>query len=246
MLKVFWNSKIQVNWILGVLLILFFSSLRFGAVLYGIQSGNNSYLSLVFFLMILTPYVLFDKNGRRQIGLKAPKNSISLLYAFLSGAIICTLIYWLGKSLYGNTLSNWFQYIGESYPVDLERIPYQDKRTTFIIFLIIGITFSPFGEEILYRGVIHSSFVRDLGNTKAAVIDSLAFGIAHLAHFGIVFTNGEWKFLLIPSLIWVVLIIFTGLIFNYAKYFSDSILGPIFCHMGFNVLMTYLIFYQLF
>lgn len=107
-------------------------------------------------------------------------------------------------------------------------------------------TFSPCGEELLYRGLIHGSLINRFGDRKSAVIDSLAFGLTHLAHFGIIYQYSSWNFYLIPSLIWIALIFVTGLTFNFCRKISDSIWGAIISHMAFNMTMTYLIFYEIF
>ena len=76
-------------------------------------------------------------------------------------------------------------------------------------------------------------------------MDSAAFGLTHLAHFGIVYIANEWHFLLVPALIWTTLIFLTGILFNICKYKSGSIWGAILSHMGFNLSMTYFIFYHI-
>jgi membrane protease YdiL (CAAX protease family) len=196
--------------------------------------------------MMVLPFFILSKNGRKYIKIKRPKNLRSLFFSFLLGGIICVLIYFIGELLYGNELLNWFKYIGKSYPINIEELSISDKKFYFIIFLIIGMTFSPFGEELFYRGMIHGSLINRFGERKSAMLDSLAFGLTHLAHFGIIYQNSSWDFYLIPALIWIILIFATGLVFNYCKKISDSIWGAIISHMAFNMAMTYLIFYEIF
>ena len=246
MLRKYLSGKLALNAWLGIVLILLFGTVRFAAVLYGIQSGDNKYLSVIFFLMILTPYAMLTKEGRKFIKIQKPKGVLPVVYSLLLGSLICLAIFGLGQVLYGSGISNWFRYIGESYPVDLKTISHEDKKIYFIVFLIIGMTFSPFGEELLYRGLVHGSFATGLGERKAALIDSAAFGLTHLAHFGVIYYNGTWSFYLWPAVIWVLLMFASGLVFNYCKAISDSIVGAIVGHMGFNIAMTYVIFYHIF
>lgn len=245
MLKDYWQGKVKFDWRLGLFLILVFGTLRFAAALYGIQSGDNKYLSFLFIMMILLPFVFLSKNGQSYIKIKRSKNIFTLIYSFLLGALICVFIYFAGQLLYGNEITNWFQYIGESYPINFDELSIGDKKIYFIIFAIIGMTFSPFGEELLYRGLIHGSLKTRFSDKASAMLDSLAFGLTHLAHFGIIYQNHSWKFYLFPSLIWITLIFMTGLLFNYCRNISDSIWGAIISHMAFNITMTYLIFYQI-
>ena len=246
MLKTFWKKKFHFNWKFGFALILIFGIARFAAVLYGIESGDNKYLSLLFILMIATPVIFLTKAGGRAIGFKRPNGILNILYSLVLGGTISLLVFWIGQALYGDEISNWFRYIGESYPIDFSSLSAADKQIYFIVFLLIGMTFSPLGEEILYRGVIHGSLVPKFSEKGAAVIDSAAFGIIHLAHFGFVFYNGSWSFLVVPGLIWMLLIFCTGLLFNYCRRKTDSIFGAVVSHMGFNIVMTYLIFYKIF
>jgi len=106
--------------------------------------------------------------------------------------------------------------------------------------------FSPIGEELLYRGVVHGSFVKKFGENKASVFDSLAFAITHLAHFGIIYNSGHWSFLPLPSLFWIIAMFCVSRLFFRCKQFSDSIYGAILSHAGYNLAMMYLIFYHIF
>ena len=246
MLKNRLDGKLKLNWVLGLSLILIFGILRFLAVLYGIQTGDNKYLSIIFIIMIIIPFAILSKRGRQYIKIQKPKNFLSLIYSFLIGMAICMAIFLLGQVLYGNELSNWFKYIGESYPIDFDNISNSDKKIYFLVFVGIGMTFSPLGEELLYRGLVHGCFLNQFGEKKSALIDSAAFGLTHLAHFGIIYNNNSWDFYLIPGLLWITLMFLTGLLFNLCKSISDSILGAIISHMSFNLTMTYLIFYIIF
>ena len=105
--------------------------------------------------------------------------------------------------------------------------------------------FSPIGEEFLYRGIIHGSFVPKFGEMKASVFDSLAFAFTHIAHFGIIYTLGAWQFLPVPALLWVASMFLVSQVFFRCKLFCDSIWGAVAAHSGFNFVMMYGIFYLL-
>lgn len=236
----------KFNWQFGLALILFFGIPRFWFVLQANATGNYNFTSVIFLLMWLTPFVLLTKQGRRTIGIKKPKNYIWLFYSFLLGIIFCTIVYLLGKWLYHDTINNWFVYISNSYgSISSQELEGSNRNIYFAIFAIIGITFSPIGEELLYRGLIHQSLVSKFGNNKASIMDSLAFAITHLAHFGIIYAFGSWSFHFFPALIWMLIIFITGRIFFYSKTKTGSILGAIVSHAGFNLAMTYFIFYYI-
>ena len=105
-------------------------------------------------------------------------------------------------------------------------------------------TFSPIGEEFFYRGIVHSTFAVHSGNQKASIFDSLAFAVTHLAHFGVVYISGEWKFLFVPALTWMLFMFATGRLFFFCKEKTGSIWGAVLSHVGYNLAMMYFIFYH--
>tara|TARA_R110001592_G_scaffold17935_10_gene75080 strand:- start:1072 stop:1815 length:744 start_codon:yes stop_codon:yes gene_type:complete len=242
--KNFKFKNLKFNWKLGMSLILLFSIPRFIIVLNANQTGNYKLTSFIFILMWLTPFIFLTKSGRNSIGIHKPKNHQSLFFSFILGVLACSIVFLIGKFLYQNTIENWFVYISNSYKsIPVNELKGEGETIYFILFALIGMTFSPIGEELLYRGMIHECFVKLLGNNKASFVDSLAFSLVHLAHFGIIYSNNSWKFLLIPSLLWIILMFFTSRLFFYCKIKSQSIYGAIISHTGFNFAMTYFIFY---
>jgi hypothetical protein len=115
----------------------------------------------------------------------------------------------------------------------------------FLIMAFTGMIFSPIGEELFFRGIVHGSFAKTVGNKKASIIDSSAFAFTHISHFGLVFVNNSWDFYVVPTLIWVLGMFIASLVFFEMKKRTDSILGAILCHSGFNLGMIYCIFYLL-
>ena len=101
--------------------------------------------------------------------------------------------------------------------------------------------------EVLGRKGTLAGVSKDMGKLtaeqKASILDSLAFALTHLAHFGIVFVAGHWSFLFLPAAIWVMLMFLASRLFFICKVKSGSILGAILCHAGFNLAMTYYIIY---
>lgn len=191
-----------------------------------------------------TPIVFLSRYGRREIGIRKPTNKPWLIMALITGSIFSIMLHYLGETLYGSTYNNWFYYIGESYNIPNE-IDHQSKLVMFAISALIAITFSPIGEELFFRGIVHSSFANSLGHRKASLIDSSAFAIVHISHFGLVFHNQRWEFLWVPTLIWVISMFTLSIIFFTFRKRTGSILGAILCHAAFNLGMTYYIFYSL-
>ena len=246
MKQLFRFNGLKFNWQFGLFLILLFGIPRFFLVLEANRTGNYNFTSLIFVLMWLMPFIVLKKEGRKFIGIQRAKDIQSLMISFFLGVLAATLLFFLGKYLYQETIENWFVYISNSYgSVPVAELQGENRHFYFVLFALIGMTFSPIGEELLYRGLIHQSFVQKFGNNKASVIDSLAFATVHLAHFGIVYINGNWEFLGLPAVLWMTLMYFTSRLFYYCKTKSGSIYGAIICHAGFNFGMTYFIFYHI-
>ena len=229
----------------GLFFILLIGIPRFIIVLDANVSGNYRYTSLIFMFMWLLPFVLLTREGRRQIGMVKTKKPRTLLYGFLGGALFCIPFFLLGYGLYGLSDENWFVYISKSYSGTLPTGFAEEKLIYFSIYAIISMVFSPIGEEFMYRGFIHRCFEEQYGQRRASIIDSSAFALTHLAHFGILYTGTGWVFKPIPALLWVIGTFFISRVFFYFKQKSNSLGGAILCHSGFNLAMTYFIFFHI-
>lgn len=244
MLKETWKKTLRFNWIFGTILIFAFGIPRFILVLKANVTGKFNYIPIVFLIMWILPFIFLSKVGRKYIGLIKVQNKKWIVYSFLIGAITGLVVYFIGFFLFNNTYQNWFVYIAKPFEIYSD-ITSSDKLILFVISTIIAMTFSPIGEEIFYRGMVHGSFQIDIGDTKASYIDSLAFALTHVAHFGIVFINSKWEFFIFPSILWVGLMFLTSRLFFLCKKKSGSILGAIISHSAFNLVMMYIIFYEL-
>lgn len=240
----FWNKYLKLNWQFGLFLLLLLCIPRFFLVLKANETENYSLIGLVMLISALVPFLFLNKYGRKQIGIKTTKKISYLILALAVGLVLSFLLHYSGQGLYGGTFENWYEYIGKSYAIP-EGISAQDKKGLFIGMAITGMIFSPIGEELFFRGIVHKSFAQSVGDTKASIIDSLAFAITHISHFGLVFINKSWDFYAIPALIWVIGMFIASLLFFQMKKRTDSIWGAIVCHSGFNLGMIYCIFYLL-
>ncbi len=192
-LRPFWNRIFGFNWKLGIFLILIICIPRFLLVLHANASGNYSSIGLIMVISAIIPFIFLSKYGRKQIGITKPKKYSWLLIAWVSGLVVSVLLYFLGEWLYGNSYTNWYYYIGKSYniPAGINR---QDKAILFAVMALTGMTFSPIGEELFFRGIVHASFAKSVGEKKASIIDSSAFSVTHISHFGLIYINNQWNF----------------------------------------------------
>ncbi len=217
---------------------------RFALVLRANQTGDYSSIGVIMTISALVPFLFLSKQGRKKIGITPPASYRWLLYSLVAGTAISVLLFALGYILYDQTLSNWYIYVGRSYNLP-EGLGGQDKLVSFIIFATTGMIFSPVGEELFFRGIVHSSFAASVREAKATVIDGLSFALTHLAHFGIVYVSGIWTLLPVPATLWVSGMFITSLVFVACKKKTGSLLGAILSHAGFNLAMIYFIFYHL-
>ncbi len=241
-LRPFWNRIFNFNWKFGLFLILTVCIPRFFLVLNANATQNYSYIGLIMVISAIVPFIFLSKNGLKKIGITKPTHYKWLLLAFITGLLFSILLYFLGQVLYGNSLENWYFYIGKSYNIPQE-INQHDKAIFFIITAFTAMIFSPIGEEFFFRGIVHASFANSIGEKQASLVDSSAFALTHISHFGLVLINNQWKLLIIPALIWVFSMFSASIVFFVFKKRSGSILGAIICHAAFNLGMIFCIFY---
>jgi membrane protease YdiL (CAAX protease family) len=227
----------------GILLLVVFGLVRVALVLQANVTGSYQVVSLVFVAMAVLPWVVLTRQGRRQVGIVRPSRWRWVLPAAIAGAAACLTIYAVATALWGRTIENPFAYIAGTYSNVPDSPSDSDRLIYFIIYAVIGMLFSPIGEELLYRGVAHESLASRLGNRTAALVDAGAFALTHLAHFGIVFAAGAWTFLPVPALLWVTAMFLSSLVFYGFRVLTGSILGAIVAHSAFNLTMNYVIFY---
>lgn len=241
-LRPLWSRIFNFNWKFGFFLILIVCIPRFILVLNANASGNYGYIGLIMVISAIAPFVFLSKYGQKKIGITKSKKYNWLLIAIGSGLIASIVLYFLGQTLYGNSYENWYHYIGKSYNIPTG-INHNDKKVLFIVMAFTGMTFSPIGEELFFRGIVHSSFEKSIGEKRASIVDSSAFALTHISHFGLVFINNKWNFLTTPTIIWVLSMFLISILFFVCKKHSCSILGAIICHSTFNLGMIYSIFY---
>jgi membrane protease YdiL (CAAX protease family) len=243
-LRPFWRKYFDFGWKFGLFLVLTVCTTRFILVLNANTSGNYGAIGMIMIVSTIAPFVFLTKTGRKEIGLVKTKKYSWLLIAFVSGLVFSFVLYFLGDFFYGNNYQNWYNYIGRSYKIPAG-IHGNSKAILFAVMAITGMVFSPIGEELFFRGIVHASFAKSIGDKKASWIDSAAFSLTHISHFGLIFVNRQWLLLGFPTLIWVSGMFLVSLLFSAFKRYSGSLLGAISCHAGFNLGMIYCIFYLL-
>lgn len=224
----------------GWLLLGVFCTVRFSLVLYANAGGGYGLVTLIFILMAATPVVLLTKEGRRRIGLVRPRCSGGMVAALVAGALSCLVLAAVFHTLFAGDEGDAFAYVARAYP-----LAPGDPTGRLVLFGVVAamsILFSPIGEELFFRGLIHESFKARWGEGWASVLDAASFALVHLSHFGLVWTAMGWRFLPAPALLWLAGMFGAALVFSWARRRTGSIWGALTAHAAFNLMMTTWIF----
>lgn len=229
----------------AVTLLVAFGVVRVALVLQANVNGSYQVVSLVFIAMAVLPWVLLTRYGRRAIGITRPARWWWMPVAPLAGAAASLTAFTVATAVWGGTPSNPFAYIASTYAAVPNPLTGHDRVVYFVIFAVIGITVSPVGEELLYRGLAHDGLATRLGEARAALIEAGAFALVHLAHFGIVYLEGTWMLLPLPAAFWLFAMFGSALLFLAWRRLTGSLWGAVLSHAGFNVGMNAAIFFAL-
>ncbi|AYG94405.1 CPBP family intramembrane metalloprotease [Brevundimonas naejangsanensis] len=229
----------------GLILLALFGVTRFALVMLANVTRDYGLVSFFFIAMALTPLLLLTRSGRVRIGLNWRPRLTGLGLGVLLGAGCCVVLIATAGLLFGPGDDNAFTYVAGTYSALPDRMSDTLRLIMFAVFALIGMTFSPIGEELFYRGLVHESFVAGLGENRAALVDAAAFALVHLAHFGLVWRGTGWALLPLPALWWLCGLFAAALAFTWARRASGSILGAVAAHAAFNLVMTAWIFYGL-
>ena len=228
----------------GGLLLAVFSVIRFALVLHANVTRSYQFIALFFVALIALPFLLLSQAGRQRIVLVWPARWWGVLLGGLLGVLSCAVLFYAASFCFGLTASNPLVYISRTYQVP-SVLNEDTRRMYFLIYAGTSMLFSPIGEELFYRGLVHECFTASLGTKRATLLDSAAFAVVHLAHFGLVYSGQGWHFLFWPSLLWVASLFVSCLLFTVGRAKSGSVWGAVMAHALFNVTMSYFIFYHL-
>lgn len=180
------------------------------------------------------PWLLLDRDGRGRIGIRRPRRRGWIGIAGLAGVAAlaaCAAVAWL---IFGDGGANWLVLHGQM----LQRIrsslpPGLDAATTFWLLTAPALLFSPLGEEILYRGFLQEACGRRWGASTGLLLQAAAFGLVHLAHYGLDPPD--------PALIavWVPSMFAVALLLGWLTLRYESLAPPVLAHAAFNLAMSW-------
>lgn len=198
-------------------------------------------LPLSFVLMAAAPWLLLRHDGRRQIGIVRACSRTSYAWAAVTGAVLALTCGVIGALLFGATQDNWFVSIARNFQQSFDTVG-KPGLLLFAAFAIPALIFSPFGEEIFFRGLLQRSLEEWLPERVSTYIECGAFAAVHLCHHGLYWAGNGLSILLPSALLWVALMFLAARLFAHWRKVSASIGPAIVSHMAFNAAMSIFIF----
>lgn len=208
--------------------------LRFGGL------WNPLYIPLSMAVVWPLPWMLSPRSARRALGFRrarawhwywvGPAVAVAVMGA-------CAAAAW---GLFGAGESNWFVHHARVLQEPLAQMP--GDPSTLVRFVIVtgpALLFSPLAEEFLFRGYLLSVLAERWSEQAAQWGQATAFGLMHLAHYGLVPVQ--------PALIalWVPSMIVAGRAFGWVVRRSGSVWSAVLAHAAFNASMNALVFWVL-
>ena len=156
------------------------AAIRFG----GLWDFQWVVLSMV--VVCPLPWLLCAREGRAEIGLRAPVSWWWMLSGPAAGLAVLGIGAATAWALLGSGPDNWFTH----HAAELGRIagdvpPGLTASALFWSLTLPAMIFSPLGEEFLYRGFMLRVGSALWGDRAGTVGQAAAFAAAHLAHYGL-------------------------------------------------------------
>jgi hypothetical protein len=160
----------------------------------------------------------------------------SAVGSLLVGALAAIGIGVLGRLLFAESPDNWYVSIGEGMLRD-SRLRELSAGHLFLVLAVPAALFSPVGEELFFRGMIHECFVTRVSTRAAMGLTGSFFGLVHLFHHGISAGTDGVDVHALSGLIWVLLVAGLSVLFTVCRLRTGSIWSAVLCHVAFNVTM---------
>ncbi len=229
------------SWIVILILYIFLALIRgFGA--FG-QENIRILIMVGFILMWILPFFFFSKHGRWSIGIKKVEKPLWLLWGVLIGSSAALAILGVGMLFTKNNIHWYISIVNQVISPEMrELLPFV---SVFFMTTIPSMIFSPIGEELFFRGMIHET-IREKTNEKiATLVNSFAFALVHIFHFGFVVEGTTLHYLVGPGIVWFLLMFILSILFTVCRKKSGNIFSAILAHSSFNLIMCVTTFFIL-
>ena len=172
------------------------------------------------------PWILANREGRRLIGLTTAPSLFTGLFCGLTILAVSAAVAW---GVFGPGQQNWFVQHARSLTPTVDRLPAETAWGQVILIAVPSMLFSPLGEEFLFRGFLLTALKPRLGPMGSNGIQSAAFALAHLAHFGLVPLQPRLLLVFLPSMF------AAGWAFGWLRIRSHSLWTSVVAHMAYNL-----------
>jgi len=236
-----WRRSIGPPWIVSLLILAILASVRYYAVL-GPPRARILFLAHALVMWAL-PFIFLTPQGRRDIGLRKPRNTPSALaWSALAGAACGLAFFAIGMVLYGNSADNWCVSIRDSFHLAEMRAA-MPLAAAFAAVVLPAMIVSPIGEEILFRGLLQQSFTLRWNIPVATVVNGLAFGLVHLHVHGLWHDAAGFHIRLVSGALMVLLMAGLSAVFTLCRLRSGSLYAAMIAHSACNLAMIGAIFF---
>jgi hypothetical protein len=228
-------------WLLSLLVLAVLAAARFYSA-YGPPQASILFLLHVLVMWTL-PFLFLTRQGRRDIGLHGQGiRPVSVVLCSLAGVAGGLFIFWIGTALYGNSPDNWCVSIRDSFRLN-RMLAVMSPATAFAVIALLTLSFTPIGEEFLFRGLIQQSFTLGWNAVIATLGNGLAYGILHLLHVhGLWHDAAGFHLRLVSGAFMVLLLAGLGATFTVCRLWTGSLWCAVAAHATCNLAMISAIF----
>ncbi|MGD0681105.1 MAG: CPBP family intramembrane glutamic endopeptidase [Terracidiphilus sp.] len=240
-LRPFWNRLAIQPWLLFLLVLAVLAAARFYSA-FGPPQARILFL-LHILVMWTLPFLFLTRQGRRDVGLcRKGITPVALVLCSLAGVAGGLLIFWIGMALYGNSPDNWCVSIRDSFQLN-QMLAVMSPAAAFAVIALLTMSFTPIGEEFLFRGLIQKSFTLRWNAAIATLVNGFAYGLLHLLHVhGLWHNAAGFHLRLISGALVVLLLAGLGATFTLCRLCTGSLWCAVVAHAACNLAMISAIF----
>ncbi len=236
-----WNRIRIAPWLLSLLVLTVLAAARFYSA-FGPPQARILFL-LHILVMWTLPFLFLTRQGRREIGLrKQGFKPVALVLCSSAGVVGGLFIFWIGMALYGNSPDNWCVSIRDSFQLN-QMLAVMSPTAAFAVIALLTMSFTPIGEEFLFRGLIQESFTLRWNAVIATLFNGFAYGLIHLLHVhGLWHDAAGFHLRLVSGALVVILLAGLGAAFTLCRLWTGSLWCAVVAHAACNLAMISAIF----
>ena len=236
-------EDLRVSWSWPHLIVFIFFSF---ASLLVVQLAFVFYVSANQHLTQKQVEVLFESKPQFLVGTNVLWYALVFLFLYVTLAVLRGAPFWhsLGWTKLRNKTKDWtgtpwffflsgcglalFVAAASSRIKNTEHVPIQElfkNRSAAMLLMAMAVLVAPLVEETVFRGYLYPLFAKSLGVFPGVLITGTLFGLMHGAQLG-------WTWGL------VILLIFVGVVFTFARARAGTVVASFLLHLGYNSMIA--------